>query len=88
MIRKSLTVFFILIANIILLAHAVIPHHSHQNEVCIGDSHLQEFICVDEEYAEYVYDCSEYGMVCQAGACIEPEPEGPAEPARISVAPT
>ncbi len=41
MIRKSLTVFFILIANIILLVHAVIPHHSHQNEVCLGNAHIQ-----------------------------------------------
>lgn len=41
MIRKSLTIFFILIANIILLAHAVIPHHSHQNEVCVGNTHMQ-----------------------------------------------
>ena len=40
MIRKSLTVFFVLIANIILLAHAVIPHHAHQNKVCLERSHM------------------------------------------------
>lgn len=42
MIRKSLSILFILLANIILLVHAVIPHHSHQSEVCIGDSHMQD----------------------------------------------
>jgi len=35
MFRKSLTVFFILLANIILLAHAVIPHHHHTSDICI-----------------------------------------------------
>ncbi|MFH1589530.1 MAG: hypothetical protein ABIB43_03115 [archaeon] len=44
-------------------------------DFCIGDYHLQEFICVNEEYAEYVYDCSEYGMICDNGACVTPEPE-------------
>lgn len=38
MIRKSITVFFILLANFVLLAHAVIPHHHHQNKVCIVGS--------------------------------------------------
>jgi hypothetical protein len=38
MIRKSITLFFILIANFVLLAHAIIPHHHHQNEVYIVGS--------------------------------------------------
>jgi hypothetical protein len=40
-----------------LLAHAVIPHHSHQNEVCIGDSHIQAHSmehnsCSDHKHSE------------------------------------
>jgi hypothetical protein len=41
MMKKALTIFFILIANIILLAHAVIPHHHHESSVCI-DSELRQ----------------------------------------------
>lgn len=37
---KKLTAYsFILIANIMLLAHAVIPHHHHQQQVCIERTH-------------------------------------------------
>ncbi|MFH1770975.1 MAG: myxococcus cysteine-rich repeat containing protein [archaeon] len=42
-------------------------------DFCIGDYHLNEYICVDNKYSEYVYDCSEYGMVCDKGACVTPE---------------
>lgn len=65
MIRNFITVFFILLANIILLAHAVIPHHSHHNEVCIGDSHLQAHSvehnsCSDHKHSneEKAEDCA------------------------------
>jgi hypothetical protein len=33
--KKATAIFFILIANVILLAHAVIPHHHHESSVCI-----------------------------------------------------
>ena len=41
MIKKRTAIFFILLANIILLAHAVIPHHYHQEQVCIVNEHCQ-----------------------------------------------
>ena len=41
MIKQGATLFFILLANIILLAHAAIPHHNHNKEVCIVNSHCQ-----------------------------------------------
>ena len=42
MIKRKTAVAFILIANIILLAHAVIPHHHHHNnEVCTESSACQ-----------------------------------------------
>ena len=41
MMKKGTAIFFILLANIILLAHAVVPHHYHQNKVCVNSSHCQ-----------------------------------------------
>jgi len=41
MIGKTTAIFFLLLANIILLAHAVIPHHYHQEQVCIVNAHCQ-----------------------------------------------
>ncbi len=35
MFKKATALFFILIAGIILLAHAVIPHHDYQNKICL-----------------------------------------------------
>jgi len=34
MLKKFTAIFFILCANVIFLAHAVIPHHHHENKVC------------------------------------------------------
>lgn len=39
MIKKTLAISLILLANLILLAYAAIPHHHHKNEVCFEDSH-------------------------------------------------
>ncbi len=41
MIKRVTAIFFILMANIILLAHAAIPHHHHNNRFCIIDLHAQ-----------------------------------------------
>lgn len=38
MMKKTITIFFILLANFMLLAHVVIPHHHHSNEICLEDS--------------------------------------------------
>lgn len=41
---KKLTAFgFILIANMVMLAHAVLPHHHHEQQVCIERKH-----CIDD----------------------------------------
>lgn len=40
--KKAIALFFILTANIILLAHAVIPHHHHESSVCI-----EKILCPD-----------------------------------------
>ena len=41
MFKKTTAIFFLVLANIILLAHAVIPHHHHKGEVCFIYSHCQ-----------------------------------------------
>lgn len=37
--KRIAAIFFILIAYIIFMAHAVIPHHHHESEVCFTESH-------------------------------------------------
>lgn len=39
MIKKITAYSFILLANIVLLAHAVLPHHHHEQIVCIENTH-------------------------------------------------
>ena len=41
MLKRIPVLFFILIANIVLLAGFTIPHHHHNNEVCIESTHCQ-----------------------------------------------
>jgi len=41
MIRKITAIFFILLANIVLLVHAVVPHHHHKSLVCIESNTCQ-----------------------------------------------
>lgn len=40
--KKIIPIFFILLANIIVLGHTFIPHHHHHREVCIIKSHCQD----------------------------------------------
>jgi len=57
MIKRKTALAFILIANIILLAHAVIPHHHHHNnEVCTESS-----TCQAEEKSLGHSDCEHNG---------------------------
>jgi hypothetical protein len=37
--RKTTAIVFILLANIVLMAHAVLPHHHHELQVCLNLSH-------------------------------------------------
>lgn len=54
MLKKITAYSFLIIANIVLLAHAVIPHHHHHQQVCIENTH-----CVDDEFA-HTHDSSEH----------------------------
>jgi hypothetical protein len=51
--KKTIALLFILVANIILVAHAVIPHHDHENMlICFIVSH-----CSDLSDAHSETDC-------------------------------
>lgn len=39
MIKKIIAFSLIFLANIVLLAHAVFPHHHHEQQVCIERTH-------------------------------------------------
>ncbi|MCD4665958.1 MAG: hypothetical protein K8R68_11865 [Bacteroidales bacterium] len=41
MVHRVPALFFILIANIVLLANIAIPHHHHNSEVCFVSTHCQ-----------------------------------------------
>jgi len=41
MIRKKTALLFILLANIVLLAHAVVPHHHHKGLFCTEVTNCQ-----------------------------------------------
>ncbi len=41
MFSRVPALFFFLLANVILLANITIPHHHHDTEICIVDSHCQ-----------------------------------------------
>lgn len=42
MIKKRIAYGLFLIANILLLAHAVIPHHHHGSVVCVEQTHCHD----------------------------------------------
>ena len=51
MIKRIAAIFFILLANIIILAHAMLPHHQHKGEIFLVNSH-HESSCDSHEHSE------------------------------------
>ena len=39
MIRRLIAISFIMLASILLVAHAVVPHHHHNKQICLERSH-------------------------------------------------
>ena len=48
MIKRTAAIVLIMIANIMILAHAVIPHHHHNKQVCLINSHFTNESFTDE----------------------------------------
>lgn len=42
MIKRITAILFILLANVMLLVHAAIPHHHHHGQVCFLNDNIQE----------------------------------------------
>jgi hypothetical protein len=42
MIKKRIAIMFVLIANFVLLAHIVMPHHHHEGNVFVLSSHCHQ----------------------------------------------
>ena len=65
--KKAIALTFILLANIILLAHAVIPHHEHDNMlICLFDSHCGEY---DATHSDS--DCDHHhNQACSDRCCL------------------
>lgn len=42
MVKRTTALFFLSMAYLIIMAHAVIPHHHHQESICIQDSHCTD----------------------------------------------
>jgi hypothetical protein len=55
MIRKTSAFIFILLANSILLAHAVLPHHHHGQQVCLSLSNLHH---TNNDSSTHPSDCT------------------------------
>lgn len=51
MIKKKTALFFVLFANFILLAHAVIPHHHHEDEFCVFNVY-----CNSSDFSQSILD--------------------------------
>jgi len=47
MIKRTTAIVFIILANILILAHAVVPHHHHNKQVCLINSH-----CINESFTD------------------------------------
>lgn len=48
MIRKRIAIFFILFATVLLLVHAMVPHHHHKDHICISIHHCQSGGCTHD----------------------------------------
>jgi hypothetical protein len=62
MIRKTTALFFLLLANLVLLAHAVVPHHHHVSQICVNYTHCAS----DSETSDnnHDHDCGNGSANC------------------------
>lgn len=49
MIKKTSAIAFLILANILLLGHAVVSHHHHNQQVCLENSHCLHDGLTDEK---------------------------------------
>lgn len=67
-VKKIFVISFLLIANVILLAHAVVPHHEHDNMlICFFDSHCED--CTDTHDDTDCNTPAHHENNCSSGKC-------------------
>ncbi len=65
--KRTLSIVFILTANLILLAHAIVPHHHHHNKLFFDYS---ENIQINESHGhEHDHDCEHNHSTCNTQNC-------------------
>ena len=55
-IKRFIAISFTILANILLLAHAIVPHHYHESEVCTEISHCEENSSTDKQKSEHNHE--------------------------------
>jgi len=66
MIKKGFAIFVLLLANIIMLAHSIIPHHYHHSEaVCVEQNECETSCNSHETKAEHSHHNSEDIRLCK-----------------------
>ncbi len=65
---KRIGIYFILLANIILLAHAIVPHHHHDGAVAIAYGHHDGEL-LHPDVSCHSHDCSRHPNSSHKDGC-------------------
>lgn len=68
MLKKRIAIFLVLFATILLLAHAFVPHHHHQNHICLS-AHYCKADCRDHQHGLPVDEHS-HNSQSDSGLCV------------------
>jgi len=70
MIKKRAAIFLILLANIVFLAHAVVPHHHHESQVCLESCSCQSD-CSTHEHNTSAHNHNHDGSDCSVNCVLK-----------------
>lgn len=62
--KRTAAVIFVLLANIALLAVAVIPHHHHLRQICIEEIHCNNDCCSNNNLDTHEHDAGSKPDFC------------------------
>jgi len=64
MIKRYTAILIILLANTLILAHAVIPHHHHEDKICFTESHCDHEDHDNNKNHEHDHDSDNEHVFC------------------------